>query len=148
MRHLFMIAAIFLTANIYSQTMFTGYLVNEDNQKVKDAQVNLYASNEKISTKKWSKKFDYTLEMGNQYTIEIIKEGYFTKRISISTEGGDKNAPPFLFVMELKSQTNKGSDDDFPSALIKYMKNEGAFNFDVKYAKNMKKEKNLSASRD
>ena len=34
----------------------------------------------------------------------------------------------------------EGVDEDYPSALIKYKKDEGTFNFDVNYAKNIKKE--------
>jgi hypothetical protein len=128
----------------FSQVLFTGYLVNEDNAKMKDVTVSLYSGNEKISSEKWSKKFDYNLELQKYYTLELQKEGYLAKRIAISTFEGDKGAEPFMFVMELVEAKEGREGDDFPSALIKYEKDEGSFNFDVKYSKSVKKEQKLA----
>ena len=136
------IALLLFSTTMFSQVAFTGYLVDTDDKKLKDVEVNLFKGNEKISTKKWSKKFDYNLELETYYTLELVKEGFIAKRIAISTFEGDKGAEPFLFVMELVANKDgiDGLDEDYPSALIKYKKDEGSFNFDVKYAKNLKKE--------
>ena len=128
-----------LTAS--AQVNFTGYLMDEDEKRMKDVIINLYSGNQKISTMKWSKKFEYDLELNKYYTLELVKVGFAVKRIAISTFEGDKGAEPFLFVMELKKTIEGEEVDDFPSALIKYEKDEGAFDFDVKYAKNLKKNK-------
>jgi hypothetical protein len=130
-------------ASAFSQVNFTGYMVNKDNNKIKDVSINLYKGNDKISSKKWSKKFEYDLELETYYILELVKAGFVSKRIAISTFEGDKGAEPFLFVMELiaKKDEIKSTDSDFPSALIEYKKDEGSFDFDEKYAKNLKKEK-------
>lgn len=137
-----LLTLLLLNTTMFAQVEFTGYLVDTEDQKLKDVEVNLFKGNEKLSSKKWSKKFDYNLELETYYTLELVKEGFIAKRIAISTFQGDKGAEPFLFVMELVANTDgiEGVDEDYPSALIKYKKDEGSFNFDVKYAKNLKKE--------
>jgi hypothetical protein len=131
-----------LASTMSAQVAFTGYLVDTEDQKLRDVEVILYKGNEKLSSKKWSKKFDYDLELETYYTLELVKKGFIAKRIAISTFQGDKGAEPFLFVMELVANKDgvEGMDEDYPSALIKYKKDEGSFNFDVKYAKNIRKE--------
>lgn len=141
MKHIFTLALLLFSGYTFSQVAFTGYLVDEENNKMKDVTVNLYQENEVISSKKWSKMFSYDLELEKYYTLEIIKEGFLPKRIAISTFEGDKGAEPFMFVMELiKEKDGVAIDTDFPSALIQYKKDEGSFNFDVEYSKNLKKE--------
>ena len=139
-----LLLCLFITSAV-AQVNFTGYLVDEDESKMKNVTVNLYSDNELISTKEWSKKFDYQLELEKYYTLELVKDGFTTKRIAISTFEGDKGAEPFMFVMELVKAKNGEEADDFPTALIKYEKDEGSFDFDVKYAKNLKKEQKLAA---
>ncbi|PCJ26367.1 MAG: hypothetical protein COA97_06185 [Flavobacteriales bacterium] len=151
MKQLLIISIILslFTVDAFSQVNFTGYLVDGNDKKMKDVTVNLYKGNEIVSTKKWGKKFDYNLALETYYTLELIKEGFISKRIAISTFEGDKGAEPFMFVMELiKVQDGiKGMDEDYPSALIEYKKDEGTFNFDVNYAKNLKKEQKEAAKK-
>ena len=146
MKRLLLIPITFLlfSTTVLAQANFTGYLVDAEDKKLKNVTINLYQGNDAVSTKVWSKKFDYTLKLETYYTLELVKDGFVSKRIAISTFQGDKGAEPFLFVMELiaKDDAVEGVDEDYPSALIKYKKNEGGFNFDVKYAKNTKKEEN------
>ena len=126
----------------FSQVNFMGYLVSKDNKKIKDVVVNLYKGNEQISSKIWSNKFDYDLDLETYYTLELMKEGFVPKRIAISTFEGDKGAEPFLFVMELiaEKDATEGVDSDFPAVIIEYKKDEGTFDFDEEYAKFFKKE--------
>ena len=144
MKNIFILPVILLllSATGFSQVNFTGYLVNSNDGKLKDVEVNLYKGNEILSTKKWSKKFEYDLELETYYTLELVKEGFIAKRIAISTFEGSKGAEPFLLVMQLMENKDRieGLDEDYPSALIKYKKDAGTFNFDVNYAKNMRKE--------
>ena len=139
---LLLLPIFLISYSLSAQVSFTGYLVDREDKKLKNVEVNLYEGNEKLSSKNWSKSFDYDLKLETYYTLELVKEGFVPKRIAISTFEGDKGAEPFLFVMELVSQKDivKGMDEDYPSALIEYKKDEGSFNFDVKYAKNLKKE--------
>ncbi len=135
--------SVFLISNnSFGQVSFAGYLVDKDNKKMKGVSVKLYEGNELVSTKKWSYKFNYELKLETYYTMELEKSGFITKRIAISTFEGDKGAEPFMFVMELieKKDAIEDVDSDFPSALIEYKKDEGEFDFDEKYAKNLKKE--------
>lgn len=127
---------------IFSQVNFTGYLVDEENNRMRDVTINLYEDNNLVSSDKWAKKFTYDLELEKYYTLELIKEGFIPKRVAISTFEGDKGADPFMFVMELlkKREGVDESDLDFPSALIEYKKSKGSFNFNVPYSKSIKKE--------
>lgn len=127
---------------IFSQVNFTGYLVDEENNRMRDVTINLYEDNNLVSSDKWAKKFSYDLELEKYYTLELIKEGFIPKRVAISTFEGDKGADPFMFVMELlkKREGVDESDLDFPSALIEYKKSKGSFNFNVPYSKSIKKE--------
>mgnify|MGYP000448133083 CR=1 FL=1 len=142
MKNILFFICIIISSLSFSQVSFTGYLVDSEEEKLKDVEVNLYQGNEKVSTTLWSKKFEYNLDLEKYYTLELIKEGFISKKIAISTIKGDKDAEPFLFVMELikKSKEIKGVDSDYPSALIEFKKEIGGFNFDAEYAKNIKKE--------
>jgi hypothetical protein len=133
---------IFESIFLLSQVNFTGYLVDEENNKMRDVTINLYDDNNLVSSDKWAKKFSYDLELEKYYTLELMKEGFIAKRVAISTFEGDKGAEPFMFVMELLKKRDgvDESDLDFPSALIEYKKNKGSFNFNVPYSKSIKKE--------
>jgi len=135
-------AALFLSFAGCAQVSFTGYMVDSNDKKLKDVEVNLYKGNEIISTKNWSKSFDYNLEIEKYYTLEMVKDGFISKRIAISTFEGDKGAEPFVFVMQLIANEKgvEGIDQDYPSALIEYEKEKKLFKFDERYAKNLKKE--------
>ena len=87
--------------------------------------------------------------METYYILEIVKRGFISKRVAISTFEGDKGVEPFLFVMELVAEEEgiEGLDKDYPSVLINYQKDEGVFNFDVEYAKNIKKEVKVAAKK-
>lgn len=147
MKTMVTILLIILSSITYSQVNFVGYLVDEDNQKIKNVTVNLYSGNELISSQDWSKKFEYQLDLEKYYTLELVKDEYASKRIAISTFEGDKGVDPFMFVMELVKAEKGSEEEDFPTALIKYKKDEGNFNFDVKYAKNLKKEQKLAVKK-
>ena len=141
-RVIFLVGLILFSFTAFSQVTFAGYLVDEENEKMKDVVINLYQDNEKISTQMWSKKFEYNLKLESYYTLELVKEGFIPKRVAISTFEGDKSAEPFMFMMELIKEREgvDNSELDFPTAIIKYKKNKGEFNFDVAYSKSVKKE--------
>ncbi|MCB9360185.1 MAG: hypothetical protein H6587_01500 [Flavobacteriales bacterium] len=143
MKQIILLTCLFFgSVLVFSQVNFTGYLVDEDNNKMRDVTINLYEDNNLVSSDKWAKKFSYDLELEKYYTLELVKEGFIAKRVAISTFEGDKGAEPFMFVMELlkKREGVDESDLDFPSALIEYKKSKGSFNFNVPYSKSIKKE--------
>ena len=51
------ISLVFYSFFSGAQVTFTGYLVDEESEKMKGVTVNLYQDNELLSTKKWNKKF-------------------------------------------------------------------------------------------
>tara|TARA_B100000809_G_scaffold172348_1_gene169625 strand:- start:221 stop:559 length:339 start_codon:yes stop_codon:yes gene_type:complete len=106
MREIVFVIFIFISSLSFSQVSFTGYLVDSNHDKLKDVEVNLYQGDEKISTKKWSKSFDYNLELEKYYTLELVKKGFLSKKIAISTFEGEKRSESFLFVMELIENKN------------------------------------------
>lgn len=126
----------------YSQINFTGYLSDEKNDKLKNVTINIYDQNELISTEIVSKKFSYDLSINTYYTLELVKDGFGTKRIAISTFGAKNTTEPFLFAVEMLQITNenKHSDTDFPSAMIEYNKKKQHFDYNASYAKNIKKQ--------
>lgn len=126
----------------YAQVNFTGYLTDEENNKLKDVTINIYDQNELISTEIVSKKLSYDLSINSYYTLELVKDGFYTKRIAISTFGAKKTTEPFLFAVEMLmiQQGKDNLDTDFPSALIEYQKNKQCFSYNASYAKNIKKE--------
>ncbi len=140
---LFLFGLLFLTIVCSSQILFLGNLVDANNKKIKNVTIKLYEENKLISSKNWSNKFKYDLEVEKYYTLKLIKKGFISKKIAISTFEGDKNAEPFRFVMELVKEQDKieDFDTDFPIALIHYKKDEGTFKFNVQYQQSVKKEK-------
>ena len=144
-----LISAFLISVSGFSQVNFTGYLVDNNDAKLRDVTVNLFKGNDKVSSKKWSKKFEYDLELESYYTLELVKPQLTVKRIAISTFQGDKGAEPFMFVMEMMptKYIDPDAENDYPSALIESKKDEGTFNFDVQYAKNIKKQKKEAAKK-
>jgi hypothetical protein len=112
MKEIVFVIFIFISSLSFSQISFTGYLVDSNHEKLKDVEVNLYQGDEKISTKKWSKRFDYTLELEKYYTLELVKEGFVSKKIAISTFESEKKLESFLFVMELAENKNSINEID------------------------------------
>lgn len=127
---------LLLFSNIYlfGQIEFISHFVDEKNEKLKDIQVVIYDGNEVILNEKSSKKISFNLLPNKYFTLELSKEGYYTKRIMIETHAG-KTQPPqnFEFKIELVkiSIESQEKDSDFPVGIIKYAKNKGGFHFDI-----------------
>lgn len=132
----------------FSQVTFSGFIVDKSDKKMKDVSINLYEGNEIVSKQQWSKKFKYDLDLEKYYVIELKKEGFVSKKIAISTFEGNKNAAPFMFVMEMVKEKKSGNkiDSDFPIALIEYKKSQGKFAFDSKYSRDQRKAAKISAT--
>lgn len=121
-----------------------GYVYHNDD-KVSDAEVRLYQNNrvvQKATTKK--SKFQFILFSDMRYMVEIIKEGFVTERIQISTKEKTEFSGKYLYefkvdLMELKKFKGVDiSDLDFPTALIKYNAEEGEYLHDVTYSQQVK----------
>ena len=104
--------------------------------------IDLYEGNNVIESTVTKKngKFKYKLNNDHIYTIDLIKEGYFTKRISINTAlpDGDDNFYDFDFDIDLESTKDKNYDAqlaEYPSALIAYDRRKKEFGFDKNYTR-------------
>lgn len=121
-----------------------GYVYEKD-VKVDGALVKLYQNNKVVQMVKSKKsKFQFILFSGMKYMVEIQKAGSITERIQISTEEETQFGGKYLyeFKVDLMSASKfKGvdiSELDFPTALIKYDKDEGEYAHDVAYSKQVK----------
>jgi hypothetical protein len=123
-----------------------GY-VFEKNEKVNDAEVKLYQNNKivKITTTKNS-KFQFILFTGMRYMIELNKPDCVSERIQISTleKTAFSGKYTYKFRVDLLKVTKFTgvdiSDLDFPTAIIKYNKDEGEYMHDKSYTRMAKKE--------
>lgn len=136
MKVLFSILVI-LFSNLYlfGQIDLVAHIVDENNSKLKDIQVNIYDGNQLILSEKASKKFDFDLLANKHYTIELSKAGYYTKRIIVETNTGTlKPSEPFEFKIELikNNPEIKENTFDFPVAVIKYKEKKGFYFISIK----------------
>lgn len=155
---LFILLAILLWLNphsSYSQDKSTdpvevsGHIVDPDNKKIKDTRIVIYNENsfvKEIESKRG--KFEFTLQPGHYYTIEMKKKGFLTKRIGISTYIPPKTyvVEPFMFAMEMIPEEGVEEDFmfDFPVALVKFYKGKGRFDFITEYTKSIKAEREMA----
>lgn len=128
--------------------------VSSQEEVIPDAEVRVFEKNELLSTHYTDQKgrFDVQLLRGESYIVEISKEGYYTKRLSIITnvEEGVKKLPALKFETELTNLdvyrdaelNNPGATSilDFPSMIIEYDPEIGDFNYREAYHKHVTKE--------
>ncbi|GAB4251016.1 MAG: hypothetical protein Kow0079_04680 [Vicingaceae bacterium] len=148
-----LILIFIFSANIClaQKAKFICHFINEAEDPLNEVVVNVYKGNDLI-IKTYSKKrskVSLDLEMNAQYTIELVKEGYITKRIGVDTKAKKiigNYIEPFEFMMEMieivRTEDVDFSELDFPVALIKYYDNKAKFDFVVDYTKEMKEEQN------
>ncbi len=114
--------------------------VGEKSQE--DATVELYEQNKVVSSFETKKngKFKFTLMSNMIYTIQITKDGFYTKRISLNTKVPSEIEDYFYFGFDINidSKTDNNFDPhlvDYPSALISYNEIERDFAYDLYYTK-------------
>lgn len=127
------LAAFLITINGFGQIEFRGYIVNEKGKKLNNVEIKLYEDNSLIHSDYIANKFAYNLWINKYYTIELSKEGYFTKRIVFSTLASVYYADPFECDIELikKSDDIDDSDFDFPVAIVEYNQYQGDFHYNI-----------------
>lgn len=114
----------------------------------KGVTVKLYCGNEEvmsIDSTEFSKVY-FTLKRDMNYTVEISKEGYVPRLVSISTFV-PKNIPlrplfRFEFEVEMLKEV-KGHDNifvDFPVALVSFNRSKDCFEYSKKYTTRIKQE--------
>lgn len=127
-------------------------IITDDYDRLKGSTVNLYVNNDKVKTFTTSStgKFQFLLNRDLQYTIEVLKEGYLPKKISINT-----TMPPLpeskvyvlnVFDFEVQMDEDLGNIfneiKDFPIALISFDPKENAFDYSFKYTESIRFEIN------
>ncbi len=113
---------------------------------IKDIKVYLYLDNERVDSAKVNgdKEFSFLLKKNNVYSIEMIKDGYFTRSISVNTVLADRVviSPPFIFefTMDMRRKINVIDDYylDFPIATIAFNSMVGKFDYSRKYTAHIK----------
>ena len=128
----------------------SGIAVSEYDLPLEGARVVLYQQNEEkamieiTNVKNENRFFSFNLERNQNYTIEVSKPGYVSRRISVSTHlpADVKISPVFYFEFEIDLFREKmGMDDyylDFPVALVSYDKKRDVFDIQRKYTENIK----------
>ncbi len=117
----------------------------ENDKALKGTTVKLYWENEPVSiiNADITSLQKIVLDRNKHYTIEVSKEGYYSKLVSISTflplnvEKDMDYLYEYFLQMDLMKK-KPGTDPyytDFPIALISYKKAEDKFNFSHKYTR-------------
>ncbi len=124
-----------------------GYVFEDDN-KVDGALIKLYQNNKVVQMTKTKKsKFQFVLFSGERYMVEVVKSGAFTERIQFSTieKTEFEGKYTYEFRVDLENESDfEGvdvSDLDYPTAIIKYDKEEGEYMYDVDYSRQVKEKK-------
>lgn len=117
------------------------------NADLDNVTVRLYEGNEIIQTyiTDESGMFEMKLQLGGQYTFEIIKEGYITKRVQVNTKHENRikgKIEDFAFYCELIPHRDwiDSSQLDFPITIIQLNERRGKFQYVSSYTKMMNKE--------
>ena len=117
---------------------------------VEEIRVNVYSKNELVESAIANGKgdFEMKLQRGEDYTIEIVANGFYNKRFKVLTTGMDIDGtpPPIEFNATLVHKNElSGSDDfllDFPWAIFTFHGKKKEFKLHQKYTKKMIKDIN------
>lgn len=125
-------------------------VVKDGKTRVEGAQIKLYCGNTVVNTFQTRKngKFEMELDLGADYTIEVLKEGYIPKRIGINTasEVDYKRMEylPYGVDISLTAISNMAGVNtdvlDYPFALVSYDHNDRLFLHNEEYTEGMKVE--------
>ena len=120
--------------------------VTFENEPLDEISVQLFEGNKMILQEDVKKggKLKYTLYSNRVYTLQLNKDGYYTKRISISTRIPEDYLGKELFEFEIGMIPRGGEEIqdegllDYPSALIGFHPKYDKFYYDVDYDKQLK----------
>jgi hypothetical protein len=128
--------------------IFVAGFINASNAVLNQAIVRLYDRNELVDSVAPDEEggFYFQLPANSHCTIEIEREGYIKKLISINTKMNEerKRLPMFEFTIDLNAKEDyRGvdiSDLDFPAAIVDYSTAKRKLEYSMKYASFMQKE--------
>lgn len=120
--------------------------VTEEGKRCQDATVTLYEGNDVINSFKTPRngRFQLLLHTGKYYTLEVIKEGYVQKRISIDTEMGNRRISVPVYECDLDIIPTSLFKDmdigdlDFPMAIVTFDPKTREFTHSELYTSSMR----------
>ncbi len=120
--------------------------IEPEKGKSDKVQVNLYEENklaEQLVTRK-SGDYEFTMLANRFYTIEVIKEGYITKRLSFDThvpeDFGETSTMEFPIKIFKETKNMAKADFDFPTVLVVYDEKSRHFDYVKSYSRDILKE--------
>ena len=141
---IFLLLLFFLPDFAIAQEKYSVFgKIKIENGSIENTRITILKNAEKMESKfvDNSGKFEYGLDFGNEYIFEFSKEGFVTKRVSISTFvpldilSRDNQFPPFKFVVSL-FPAYEGLDIsvfDQPMGMVMYDKELDDFDYDRDY---------------
>lgn len=132
-----------------------GKITDHEDKKMKKVIVELFEENKVVDSykTKGNGKFGFELMNDKIYTLQLSKDGFYIKRITINTSLPDGVKEEFFFdfdiglVPELEEDV-KAKDEslyDFPSAIIHFDDRKKEFHFDKNYTRDLMKDIRASA---
>ena len=128
-----------------------GGTITHGENALEDVNLKLFKANKIIdqAVSKKNGKFKFTLMSGHIYTIELTKQGYYTKRVAVNTKIPTEvdDTYKFLFDLFLDAKEDKVLDKyliDYPVVLIEYSSKKDEFTFDKDYTKSYSEELEVS----
>lgn len=140
------LSAVFAFAQNTSPVLKIKVRTSVEGRSEKGVTVRLYrGNNEEVRIDSTNKRnVSFVLERNQQYTIELSKPGYFTRRLSISTQmpisSEEKPMLRYRISIDLPPSVDLGDDFymDFPVALISYHPKKDRFEQSRAYAVHIK----------
>jgi flavodoxin len=141
---IFLLLLLSLSDFAFAQEKYSVFgRVKIENGSLENTRISILKNAEKMSSSliDGSGKFEYELDFGNEYILEFSKEGFVTKKVSISTFvpldilSRDNQFPPFKFMVSL-FPAYEGLDlsvFDQPMGMIMYDKELDDFDYDRDY---------------
>jgi len=92
--------------------------------------------------------FQINLPVDRKLTLEILRKGYYPKRINVNTHLPETEKKPYFLIFDffmVEKRALKGLDDfilDFPTGLVEYNKQKKNFVYAEKYTNKMFKDIN------
>ena len=122
--------SIFVSQVHFSQSLLIKGFFKSDQEEPIQASYLLIANNEVVSSGD-EKKIKIQLELNNDYTLIVSKNGYVTKSISFSTYTKDEDDYYFEFDVFLKRVLSKNTTVSIISANVYYDSKLRSFNYVV-----------------
>jgi hypothetical protein len=140
------LSAVFAFAQDAVQCLKVKVRPTVDGKTAEGVNIRLYLdNNEMLRVDSTDERYAvFVLERDKNYTIEVSKEGRFTRRVSISTRMPEEleTGPLFKYVMDIELPPSVDLADDFymdfPIAIISYNEDRDRFEHSKAYSANIK----------